>query len=64
MKIDKMGVMVLMSHLIVTLAVIGAYMFTLYKGTPDEALRTALTMIIGYWFGAMGSKAIRGKKDE
>jgi uncharacterized membrane protein YfcA len=63
MKIDRMGVMVLMSHLIITLAVIGAYLFTLYKGAPDEALKTAITIIIGYWFGAMGGQALRTKKE-
>jgi uncharacterized membrane protein YfcA len=62
MKIDRMGVYVLMSHLVITLAVIGAYLYTLYKGTPDEALKTALTIIIGYWFGAMGNNALRSKK--
>lgn len=62
MKIDRMGVYVLMSHMVITLAVIGAYLYTFHKGQPDEALKTAITIIIGYWFGAMGSQAIRSKK--
>ncbi|MCU7526196.1 MAG: hypothetical protein HF308_17105 [Ignavibacteria bacterium] len=63
MKIDKMGVLVLMSHLIITLAIIGVYFFTLYNGHGDETLKTVLTVIVGYWFGSMGSQAIRGKKN-
>lgn len=63
MKIDKMGVLILMAHLIITLAVIAAYLITLYLGKPDEALKIAIPVIIGYWFGAMGSNTL-GKRTE
>jgi hypothetical protein len=64
MKVDRMGVLVLMSHLIITLAVIAIYAYTLHTGNGDETLKTILTVIVGYWFGSMGSNAIRAKKQE
>lgn len=58
-QIDKMGVLVLMSHLIITLVVLGIYGYTLHSGQGDETLKTILTVIVGYWFGSMGAQAIR-----
>jgi hypothetical protein len=55
MKIDKMGVAVLMSHLIITLAVLAIYAVSSYNGKLDDTIRTVLTVIIGYWFGAIGA---------
>jgi hypothetical protein len=63
MKLDRMGVFVLMSHLLITLAILGVYWYTIHIGQADETLKTVLTVIVGYWFGSMGSQAIRGKKD-
>lgn len=57
--IDRLGVYILMSHLIITLAFIGVYAYTLVTGQEDETLRTILTVIVGYWFGALGKDAIR-----
>lgn len=62
-SIDRMGVMVLMSHLIITLVILAIYGYTLHTGQGDETLKTILTVIIGYWFGSMGAQAIR-KPDE
>jgi uncharacterized membrane protein YfcA len=59
MKIDKMGVYVLMSHLIITITIIAVYAYTLVTGTGDVTLQTILTVIIGYWFGSMGTNALR-----
>jgi hypothetical protein len=59
MKIDRMGVLVLMSHLIITLVILAIYGYTLHTGQGDETLKTILTVIIGYWFGSMGAQAIR-----
>lgn len=58
-KTDKMGVLVLMSHLIITLVILAIYGYTLHSGQGDETLKTILTVIIGYWFGSMGANAIR-----
>jgi hypothetical protein len=63
MKIDKMGVYVLLSHLIITLAILSIYAYTLHTGQADDTLKTILTVIIGYWFGSMGATALRGKSD-
>lgn len=63
-KLDRMGVLVLMSHLVITLVVLGIYGWSLASGTGDETLKTILTVIIGYWFGSMGSAAIRKPIDK
>lgn len=57
-KIDRMGVLILMSHLIITLAFIVIYAFAMFNGHADDTLRTILTVIVGYWFGAVGKEAI------
>lgn len=59
MKIDKMGVYVLLAHLIITLTIIIVYAYTIFTGKGDVTLQTILTVIIGYWFGSMGTSAIR-----
>lgn len=59
MKFDRMGVMMLVSHLVITLVILAIYGFTLYTGHADETLKTILTVIIGYWFGSIGANAIR-----
>ena len=58
-SMDRMGVMLLMSHLIITLVILAIYGYTLHTGQGDETLKTILTVIIGYWFGSMGANAIR-----
>ena len=60
-KIDRMGVLVLMSHLVITLAFITIYAFAMFKGHDDDTLRTILTVIVGYWFGAVGKEAIMNR---
>ena len=57
-KIDRMGVLVLMSHLVITLAFIIIYALAMFNGHDDDTLRTILTVIVGYWFGAVGKEAI------
>jgi tetrahydromethanopterin S-methyltransferase subunit E len=64
MKFDGMGVLVIVAHLIITITVIVAYLITLYLGKPDDVFKIAIPVIIGYWFGAMGSNTIRGNKKE
>lgn len=63
-EIDKMGVYILMSHLIITLAIISVYCYTLMIGQGDDTLKTILTVIVGYWFGSMGVTAIKQTKKE
>ena len=59
-EIDKMGVIVLMAHLIITLVIAGGYIgIYAATGNSDETLKLALFSIIGYWFGAVGTTSIR-----
>lgn len=58
-KIDRMGVLVLLSHLIITLAMLTLYGVFAYMGKPLTTIENMLLVIVGYWFGAMGTNAIR-----
>lgn len=58
-KIDRMGVYVLMAHLVITVALIVAYVIFTILDKPVGTVETALFMVLAYWFGAMGSNAIR-----
>lgn len=57
-----MGMVVIMAHLVITLAFIAGYLITLWLGKDDSVFRVGLPVIIGYWFGAMGKDLIT-KKD-
>lgn len=58
----NMGVLSVVLHFIITLAILGGYLFTLVKtGQPDETMKSLLFLIGGYWFGVLGDK-ITGKK--
>lgn len=59
MKIDRMGVLVLMAHLIITLAILALYGYSLHNGKPVTSIENILLVIMGYWFGSMGSNALR-----
>lgn len=63
-KLNKMEVYIIMSHLIITLAFIGVYAYTLASGQEDSTIRTILTVIVGYWFGAMGQEQIKKRKND
>lgn len=58
-KIDRMGVLVLMSHLVITLAVFGLYAYFVHMGKDTTSIETIILVIIGYWFGAIGKETIR-----
>lgn len=47
-----------MAHLLITLCILGAYVYTLHIGAPDETLKNLLLLIGGYWFGVMGKNKI------
>lgn len=59
MKMDRMGVIVLMAHLIITLTIIIGYLVLsiLNKNVTDFSY--LLIAAVSYWFGAMGSTPIR-----
>lgn len=59
MKLSKPGVIYLMAHLLITLAVIAVYLVIyLVTGESDQTMKMALIVIIGYWFGAMGKGTV------
>lgn len=63
MKLDRMGVVVLLAHLTITLAVLIIYAIGSIQGHGDETLKTLLFVIMGYWFGAIGKDQLTKKKD-
>lgn len=52
-----------MAHLLISLCVLFAYLYTVVKGTPDTTLQNLLLIIGGYWFGAMGKTMLTRSKD-
>lgn len=58
-KLDKMGVLVLVAHLIITLAMLVIYTIFAVNGHQVTTIENMLLVIVGYWFGAMGTNAIR-----
>lgn len=60
----NMGVLILLSHLVITCLVIGGYIYTLAVGMPDETMKTAFFMILAYWFGAAGLDKVKPKGDK
>lgn len=53
--LKNLEVLKLMSHLLITLAIIGGYLYSLIVlNAPDETLKIAIFTILGYWFGAIG----------
>ena len=62
-KIDRMGLVVIAAHLIITLVVVIGYIICIIKRIPAPQLETMAFMIMAYWFGAMGANKI-GKKDD
>jgi hypothetical protein len=59
MKIDRMGVLVLMAHLVITLAMIAAYVLFSYLDKSTSAIENMLLIAVGFWFASMGQNAIR-----
>ena len=59
MEKPNMGVLVVVSHLIITIVILFLYGYTLHTGSGDDTLKTILTVVIGYWFGAMGSDMLK-----
>lgn len=54
---NKMEVLKLVSHLVITLAVIIGYiLLVIFKGEHDQILQGALFAVVGYWFGSYAPK--------
>ena len=58
MKIDKMGVVIIAAHLVITLVVIIGYIICIVRGIAAPQLETMAFMIMAYWFGAMGANKL------
>lgn len=61
---NKMGVYVLVAHLIITLAVLAIYAIFAGMGHQLTTIENMLLVIIGYWFGAVGGNATGKKVDQ
>lgn len=46
----------ILCHLIITMTVLLIYVFT---GQGDVTMQTVVTIVVGYWFGSMGTGAIK-----
>lgn len=51
---NRMEVLVLTAHLIITLAMIGAYTFFTYLDKGTTTIENMLLIAVGFWFSAMG----------
>lgn len=63
--ITKTGVLLIVAHLLITLAIIGGYLITYWHtGHPDETFKFGIATILGYWFGAIGYDKLKSKGDK
>lgn len=58
-----MEVLALVMHFLITLCILGGYLYTLAIGQPDETLKSLLMVIGGYWFGALGAQKLLKPKE-
>lgn len=49
----------IMSHLFLSVLVIVSYLITAILGTPDAMLQNGAILVLGFWFGAMGSGKVK-----
>lgn len=50
-QIDRMGVFILVAHLLVTLSLIATYIIFAYFGKSVTTIENMLLIVVGYWFG-------------
>jgi len=48
-------------HFLITICILGAYLYTIAIHQPDETLKNLLLLIGGYWFGVLGKNAVAQK---
>jgi len=58
-QVDRMGVLILGAHLLITLSLIIVYVLFALNGQEVATIEMILIAIVGYWFGAIGNSAIR-----
>lgn len=59
-----MGVWLLLAHLLITLVLIGGYLYTVLTGAPDVTLQNIINIVVGYWFGALGADKMKQFKKQ
>jgi len=64
MKMMDKGVLIIMSHLIITVLILIGYMLTAYHGHADDTLKYILFSVVGYWFGAIGLPKTTDKQND
>lgn len=52
--LDNMEVLKLVSHLVITVLLIGAYVYLQASHQSSAEIGTFISVAIGYWFGAVG----------
>lgn len=56
---QRMGVYILVSHLIITLAVICLYGVSMFSGKDTSVLEGLLFVVFGYWFGSITKDSLK-----
>lgn len=56
---QRMGVYILVSHLIITLAVICLYGVSMFTGKDTSVLEGLLFVVFGYWFGSITKDSLK-----
>lgn len=56
---QRMGVYILVSHLIITLAVIVLYGLSMFSGKDTSVLEGLLFVVFGYWFGSITKDSLK-----
>ena len=66
MKGISQGVLIIMAHLIITLAMISAYILFAYLDKTTTTIENMLLIAIGFWFSAVNKQNIKDeiKKDD
>lgn len=60
---SRMGVYILVAHFMITIFLIGGYLYTVVIGNPDETLKNGILIVLGYWFGAAGMDKIKKSRE-
>lgn len=56
--LQRTEVLTILAHLLISLAVLILYGYTVAIGKPDTTLQNLLLIIGGWWFGAMGKSKV------
>lgn len=57
-------VLLIMAHLLITVTLLGSYVFLRVSGYDDTTLENLLLIVGGYWFGAVGGQQMKKNLQE